>query len=98
MLFSDRCEVLGLKEGGPGPSFVARELEESEDRLICVVGRPSAEDIREDARRNRNGAIATATPEDASHILDALPGWTATRATLHLLGDAPGSRGSWRAR
>jgi len=28
-------------------------------------------------------------PEDASHVLDALPGWTATRVTLHLLGDAP---------
>ncbi len=30
-----------------------------------------------------------ATPEDAPHIEGALPGWTATRATLHLLGDAP---------
>ena len=77
MLLSDRCEVLGLEETGPGPSFVAPELEESEDRLIYVVGRPSAEDIREAARRNRNGGIVMATPEDASHILDALPGWTA---------------------
>lgn len=89
MLFSGECEVLGFEEGEPGPSFVARELEESEDQLICVMGRPSVDAIREAVKRNRNGGIVMAAPEDASHALDALPGWTATRATLHLLGDAP---------
>ena len=29
-----------------------------------------------------------AAPEDASHVLGALPGWTATRVTLHRMGDA----------
>ena len=88
MLLSGRCEVLGLAEGGPEPQFVARELEESEDRAICVVGRPPADAIREAARRNRDGGDLLTTPEGASHILGALPGWMATHTTLHLLGDA----------
>lgn len=87
MLLSGECEVLDLEEGGL--RFVARELEESEDQSICVVGRPSAKAIGEAVRRNRGGGMVMAAPEDASHVLDALPGWTATRATLHLLGDAP---------
>ena len=88
MLLSGRCEVLGLAEGGPEPQFVARELDESEDRAVCVVGRPPADAIREAARRNRDGGELLTTSEGASHILGALPDWTATRATLHLLGDA----------
>ncbi len=96
MLLSGRCEVLGLAEGGPEPQFVAQELEESEDRAGCVVGRPTADAIREAARRNRDGGKLLTTPEGASHILGALPDWTATRATLHLLGDA--SRESREAR
>ena len=88
MLLSGRCEVFGLAEGGPEPQFVALELEESEDRAVCVVGRPPADAIREAARRNRDGGELLTTPEEASHILGALPDWTAARATLHLLGDA----------
>jgi GNAT superfamily N-acetyltransferase len=89
MLLSGQCEVLGLAEGGPEPQFVARELEESEHRTVCVVGSPPLDAIREAARRNRNGGEALATQEGASHILSALPDWKATRATLHLLGDTP---------
>lgn len=90
MLLSGRCEVLGLEEGAPTPSFVARELEEGEEQMIYVVGRPSSEEaIREAARRNRGAGMVLAAPEDASHVLGALPGWKANRATLHLLGDAP---------
>ncbi len=50
MLLSGRCEVLGLAEGGPEPQFVARELEESEDRAVCVVGRPPADAMLADGR------------------------------------------------
>ena len=89
MLLSGRCEVLGLEEGAPMPSFVARELEEGEEQTIYVVGRPSSEAVREAARRNRDAGMALAAPEDAPHVLGALPSWTANRATLHLLGDAP---------
>lgn len=88
MLLANRCEVLGLKETEAGPSFVARELEERENQWFCVVGRPPAESIEEAARRN-GGGEAVAAPEDAPHILGSLPGWTAARVTLHMLGDAP---------
>jgi GNAT superfamily N-acetyltransferase len=89
MLLSGRCEVLGLEEGGSEPQFVARELEEGEDGSVCVVGRPPTDAIREAARRNGDGGDVLTTPEGASQVLGALPDWTATRATLHLLGDAP---------
>jgi GNAT superfamily N-acetyltransferase len=89
MLLSGRCEVLGLEEGGSEPRFVARELEESEEPGIIVVGRPASEAIEEAVRRNPNGGIVMAAPEDASHVLGALPDWTATWVTLYLLGDAP---------
>ena len=88
LLFSGRCEVLGLAEGGPEPQFVVRELEESEYRSICVVGHPPADAIREAARRNRDAGEVLASQEVASRVIGALPGWTTTRATLHLLGDA----------
>ena len=89
MLLSGRCEVLGLEEWEAQPSFVARELEEGEDQMVYIVGRPSSGAIREAARRNRNRGMVMAVPEDASHVEGAFPGWTATRATLHLLGEAP---------
>jgi len=88
LLLSGRCEVLGLEEEGPKPSFVARELGEGEDQMVYVVGRPSPEIIREAASRSRNGGMVMATLEDTFHIEGALPGWKATRATLHLLGEA----------
>jgi GNAT superfamily N-acetyltransferase len=88
MLLSNRCELLGLEEERYGPSFVARELEEREDRWFCVVGRPSEEAVREAARRNRNGGEVLATQEGAPRVVSALPGWTATRVIVHLLGDA----------
>jgi GNAT superfamily N-acetyltransferase len=89
ILLSGRCEVLGLEEGGSEPQFVVRDLEESEDRSVFVVGRPPADAIREAAKRNGDGGEVFTTPEGASHVLGALPGWPATRATLHLLGGAP---------
>ena|SRR5215207_9443741 len=87
MLLSGRCEVLGLAEAGTEPQFVARELEESEERAIFVLGRPPADAIREAVWRNRDRGDLLTTPQGASHILSALPGWTATRVPLHLLGD-----------
>lgn len=89
MLLSGRCEVLGLEEEGRQPSFVARELGEGEDQMVYVVGRPSPETIREAARCNHDGGMVMAAQEGASHIEGALPGWKATRATLHQLGEAP---------
>ena len=87
MLLAGRCEVLGLEEARSGPSFVARELEEREDRWFCVVGHPSGEALREAARRNGDGGEILATREGAPRVIGALPGWTATRVVVHLLGD-----------
>ena len=53
---------------------MARELEESEESAIIVMGRPASEAIEEVARRNPNGGIVMAAPEDASHVLGTLPG------------------------
>ncbi|MDX6380325.1 MAG: hypothetical protein QOI57_1349 [Rubrobacteraceae bacterium] len=89
MMLSGRCEVIGLEEGGSERQFVVRELEESQESAIIVVGRPASEAIEEAVRRNPNGGIVMAAPEDASHVLGALPGWTATWVTLYLLGDPP---------
>jgi hypothetical protein len=89
MVLSDRCGVLGLEEREPQPSFMARELAEGEDRMIYVVGRPSSVAIREAARRNHGEGMVMAAPEGAYHLEGASLGWTATRAILHLLGDAP---------
>ena len=95
MLLSGRREVLGLEEARSGPTFVARELEEGENRWFCVVGRPSQEVVREAARRNRDGGEILATREGAPCVFGALPDWRATRVIVHLLGDTsrfPGSR------
>lgn len=90
MMLSGWCEVLGFEQAeqvGPEPSFVARELEEDEDQMIYVVGCPPTEAIREAARRNGNRGMVLSTPEDAPHVQGAMPDWTATRATLYLLGN-----------
>lgn len=87
MLLAGRCKVLGLEEGGSGPSFVARERGEGEDRMVYVVGLPSPGAVREAVRRNRDGGMVMAALEGESYLREALPGWTDTRATLHLLGD-----------
>lgn len=89
MLLSGRCEVLGLEEARSGPSFVARELEDREDRWFYVVGRPSEGAVREAARRNRDGGEALASQEGSACVAEALPGWTETRVIVHLLGDYP---------
>ncbi len=89
MLLSGHCGIFGL-EGRTEPCFVVRDSEEHEERLISVVGRPAKDAIREAGARNRDASIIVlAPPETRSHVLAALPDWKATRATLHLLGDAP---------
>jgi hypothetical protein len=60
MLLSGQCEVLGLEEASPETSFVARELEEREDRSICVVGRPSADAVEEAVTRGRHPGLVIA--------------------------------------
>ncbi|HZY56217.1 MAG TPA: GNAT family N-acetyltransferase, partial [Rubrobacteraceae bacterium] len=88
MLLSGRCEIFGL-EGRTEPCFVVRDSEEHKEQLVSVVGRPAEGAIREAVTHNRDASIVLAPPETRFHVLAALPDWKTTRATLHLLGDAP---------
>jgi GNAT superfamily N-acetyltransferase len=83
MLLSGRCEVF---ERGNDSGFVVRD---TETRLISVVGRPPGDAIAEAVTRGGYGGDVLAVSENRPHVATALPGWTAVRATLHLLGDAP---------
>ena len=84
MLLSGRCEVFGL-EGDRDSGFVVRD---TETRLISVVGRPPEDAIEEAIARGGYGGDVLTDSENRPHVAAALPGWTAARASLHLLGDA----------
>jgi RimJ/RimL family protein N-acetyltransferase len=76
---------VGLREE-PELSFVALDMEALGG--VFVVGTPGDEAIRDAAARSAGGSLV-APLEQAARIARLLPEWTATRATLHLLGDAP---------
>lgn len=84
MLLEGRCELLGFEEQESSLSFVARDGEEA---FVCVVGRPAREAIAEAAARNGHGGELVAMPENVSVVAEALPGWEAQPAALHLLGE-----------
>lgn len=84
-LLSGRGEVFGLDEVGE-LRFIVRDPEE---RVAFVVGRPAEDAIREAASRDRERYVVVAQLGDVTHVAAALPGWKASRATIHLLGDAP---------
>jgi GNAT superfamily N-acetyltransferase len=80
------CEILGLREE-PDLSFVILDPEGLGG--VIVAGAPADEAIRDAAARNTGGGSLVAPLEQAARIAKLLPEWTATRAILHLLGDAP---------
>ena len=82
-LLSGECEILGLKEE-PELSFVV--LDPGPLGGVIVVGAPEGDAIAEAARRSRGGSLV-ARMDQAARIATLLPKWTASRATLHLLGD-----------
>ncbi|MBA4114872.1 MAG: GNAT family N-acetyltransferase [Rubrobacter sp.] len=84
MLLGGYCEVLGLEEEAGAVSFVARDREEKD---ASVIGCPAPATILDAVARNGNTGEVWATPENVSHVADALPGWEASPATLHLLGN-----------
>jgi GNAT superfamily N-acetyltransferase len=86
LLRGGRCEILGLREE-PGLSFVI--LDPAPLGGIIVVGAPADEAILDAAARNTGGGSLVAPLNQAERIARLLPAWTATRAVLHLLGDAP---------
>lgn len=85
LLRGGRCEVLGLREQ-PELSFVLRDPQALGG--IIVVGAPADEAIGAAARRNTGGGSLVAPPDQAERVARLLPAWTATRAVLHLPGDA----------
>ena len=85
LLRGGACEILGLREE-PELSFVIRDTEPLGG--IIVVGAPGDGAIRAAAGRNSGGSLI-ARLDQAERIARLLPEWTATRAILHLLGDAP---------
>lgn len=86
LLRGGRCEILGLREE-PELSFVI--LDPHGPGGIIVVGAPADDVIRAAARRNTGGGSLVARLDQAERIARLLPEWTATRAILHQLGDAP---------
>jgi RimJ/RimL family protein N-acetyltransferase len=85
LLRGGHCEVLGLREE-PELSFVVLDTEALGG--VIVVGAPADEAIRDAAARSTGGGSLVAPLEQAARIARLLPEWTATRAILHLLGDA----------
>lgn len=83
MLLSGWCEVFGLEEDGE-TCFVVRDIEY---QPISVVGHPARTATSEAVARRWDEDVVIAPPEIVSHVRAALPGWTSTQATLHLLGD-----------
>ncbi|HYW11584.1 MAG TPA: GNAT family N-acetyltransferase [Longimicrobium sp.] len=86
MLRGGTCEILGVHEA-PQLSFVI--LDPGGMGGVIVVGAPADETIRDAAARSTGGGSLVAPLEEAARIARLLPEWTATRAILHRLGDAP---------
>lgn len=83
-LLSGECEILGLREE-PKLSYVV--LDPGPLGGVIVVGAPDGDAIAEAALRSRGGSLV-AQMDQAARIATLLPEWTASRAILHLLGDA----------
>jgi hypothetical protein len=94
LLLSGRGELFGLDEEGASgwatsspaaPSFVVRHPLSGD---AVVVGTPPVEAIRAAAAFDGPGRSIVAPLEQRPLLEAALPGWTAGRAVLHVLGDA----------
>lgn len=85
LLRGGHCEILGLHEA-PELSFVVRDTAALGG--IIVVGAPADDAILAAAARNTGGGSMVARMDQAQRITGLLPHWTATRAILHLPGEA----------
>ena len=84
MLLSGACELFGADEG-VDLSFVSFS---AFMRVTSVVGHPPATAIETGAGRLDADGDVLANEDNLQHVLAALPGWTASPATLHLLADS----------
>jgi RimJ/RimL family protein N-acetyltransferase len=85
LLLFGGCEVFGLQET-PELSFVVRD---PATELVAVIGTPTPEAIQAAVQQNVHGGTVIAPLDQKALLTRALPEWNATRAILHLLGDAP---------
>lgn len=79
MLLNGTGEVVGASDDG----FVAADVE---DGLVCVFGRPRADDIRQAASGSSRPRAVISAPEDRDYVAQALPDCEPVRAVLHLPG------------
>jgi RimJ/RimL family protein N-acetyltransferase len=82
-LLSGECEISGLEET-PELALVVRDPRTG---FVMIVGAPNADAIREAASASClvPDSNLIAAPEHGDHVAAALPGWSRTRAILHLL-------------
>jgi len=85
MLLSGRCELFGVDETGT----LSFAVGSPEMELISVVGFPTRRAILEAMAANTNESEILATPENSKHVAEALPDWTVSLATLHMLEGKP---------
>jgi RimJ/RimL family protein N-acetyltransferase len=81
LLLSEDCEIFGLEET-PELSLAVRDPSTGS---VVVIGRPSRTAVQHAVRGILHDGSLVATPELAPWLAEALPGWTGTRAILHLL-------------
>lgn len=77
LLLGGRCMVTGSRDG-----FVVKALD---GPLVCCVGLPDPETIREAAAIPAPDLRVLVQPENEEHAALALPGWHRGSATIHLL-------------
>jgi hypothetical protein len=83
LLLSGDGEIFGLEES-PELSLAVRDPSTGS---VVVVGRPSRAAVQDAVREIMHDGSLAAAPELAPWLAEALPGWTGTRAILHLLRD-----------
>jgi GNAT superfamily N-acetyltransferase len=80
-LLLEGCELLGLQEE-PELSFLVRD---ADTKSIFVVGTPAPGAVEAAIQQNEHGGSIIATQEQASWLVDLLPGWTRTRIIVYTL-------------
>lgn len=84
LLLKGECELFGLDEEN-GLAFV---INSAECELVSVVGHPAFKAIEDAVSGIHNQSLVLATPNNNTHVSQALPGWKCAPARIHLLSDS----------
>lgn len=84
LLLKGECELFGLDQEN-GLAFV---INSAEAELVSVVGHPSRQAIEDGVDGIHNQSVVLATPDNSTHVSQALPEWTGEPARIHLLSDS----------